>query len=181
MSPWYASFAQNSGLVLIGCLQVGESVSHHRVTLDKMPQHIRAIPIWKRSQSLKTGLSAELQILCAAGVLFVRNAHSGPLRSKQKVPVLLMIQYSSFNNVFSFRRERETVYYISLDTKKDLLLNGEIKHKANCGSDLSSNYIWKSILFFFAMMHLAYGSAYSLRCGSCISCSTLFTSNTEIY
>lgn len=70
MSLWYASFAQNSGLVLIGCLQASESVSQHKVTLDQMPWHIRAIPIWKHSQSLKTGLSLGLQILYAIGVLY---------------------------------------------------------------------------------------------------------------
>ena len=37
MSPSYASFAWNSGLVLIGCLQVSEPVSQHRVTLDQLP------------------------------------------------------------------------------------------------------------------------------------------------
>lgn len=79
----------------MGCLQARESLSQHRVTLDQMPQSIRAVPAWKHSQSLEMGLSAALQTLCAAGVhCRVSNAHSGPFRNKQKAPLLVMIQYS---------------------------------------------------------------------------------------
>lgn len=107
--------------------------------------------------------------------LLVRNAHSGPLRNKQKVPLLSGIPCSSFNT--SFRKEGKRVCNVSVDTNKELLLNGETEHKANCGMDLSSKYIWKSIWIFFAMVRLAYGSVWCLRYGSCISCSTLFLMN----
>lgn len=35
MGLCYASFVQNSGLVLIGCRQASEPVSQHEVTLDQ--------------------------------------------------------------------------------------------------------------------------------------------------
>ena len=46
------------------------------------------------------------------------------------------------------------MYNTSVDTNKDLLVNGETKQKANRGSDLSLNYVGKSILIFFAVVRL---------------------------
>lgn len=40
----YASFAQNSGLVLIGCHQASEPVSQHEVTLDQNAMMYKDLP-----------------------------------------------------------------------------------------------------------------------------------------
>lgn len=81
----YAWLAQNSGLVLIGCLQVSESGSQHRVTLDQMPERVRALPLWKSFRN-RINSSAANPLCCWMCYTVVTNTKS--LGSKQKVPLL---------------------------------------------------------------------------------------------
>lgn len=86
----YAWLAQNSGLVLIGCLQVSEPGSQHRVTLDQMPERVRALPLWK-SFGNRISSSAAKPVCCWVCCSVVANTKSGPPGSKLKVPLLFNV------------------------------------------------------------------------------------------
>lgn len=84
----YAWLAQNSGLVLIGCLQVSESGSQHRVTLDQMPERVRALPL-RKSFGNRINSRAANPVSCWMCYSVVTNAKS--LGSKQKVSLLFSV------------------------------------------------------------------------------------------
>lgn len=64
------------------------------------------------------------------------NARSGHRSSTEKVPLILVGQYRSFNVPFPFRKEGIIVFLLI-----QIKTYGEIKGEANCGSRLSSNYV----------------------------------------